>query len=169
MSSTPMAILMQKLPCLPPKKRIMDMAQDLGIRDRTHFTGCMENVWPVYRALDCKVLASEEIHGIPFEGVPEALLEAMYCSCPVIGSNTGGIPDIISHSITGLLFDPGDAGSLAKLLLETLNQEAATLERVHAARERVRQFHTMDAMGRDIIRIYRLHQVRLNRQYSFKK
>jgi glycosyltransferase involved in cell wall biosynthesis len=146
------------------KNRLMEMAQDLGIGDRTHFTGCMEDVWPVYRALDCKVLASEEINGIPFEGMPEPLLEAMYCSCPVIGSNTGGIPDIISHGITGLLFDPGDAGSLAKLLLETLHQEAATLERVHAARERVRQFHTMDAMGRDIIRIYRLHQVKLKRQ-----
>ncbi|MCF8091007.1 MAG: glycosyltransferase [Desulfotignum sp.] len=146
------------------RNQLMEMAQKLGICDRTHFIGFKDDVWPFYRALDCKILASENINGIPFEGVPQALLEAMYCSCPVIGSKTGGIPDIIQHGITGLLFDPKDAATLAKLLVETLHREAATLERVYTARKKVRQFHTIDAMGRDIIRIYRLHQIKLGKR-----
>jgi glycosyltransferase involved in cell wall biosynthesis len=131
--------------------------------------GFTDDVWPVYRAFDCKVLASENINGIPFEGVPQALLEAMYCECPVIGSKTGGISDIIQHGITGLLFDAQDAAFLSDLVLDTLNREAATLERIHAARELVRRFYTIDAMGRNIIRIYRLHQVKLEKHHPFKK
>lgn len=68
------------------QKRLEKMTQDLEIYSRTHFMGFTDDVWPVYRALDCKVLASENINGIPFEGIPQALLEAMYCDCPVIGS-----------------------------------------------------------------------------------
>lgn len=142
------------------------LAQSLNIEDRVHFTGLKENTWPYYRAFDCKVLASKNINGSPFEGVPPALLKAMYSSCPVIGSDTGGIPDIIDHEMTGFLFDPQNPGELAEMILKTLTQEALTLERVHGAREMVKKYHTMDAMGRDIIRIYRLHQVKLEQPQS---
>jgi len=102
---------------------------------------------------------------IPSEGVPLALLEAIYSSCPVIGSKTWGITDIIEDKKTGLLFDPQNPEELADLIIETIANEAATLERVHQAREQVKKKYTIDAMGRNIIRIYRLHQVKIARQY----
>jgi glycosyltransferase involved in cell wall biosynthesis len=142
------------------------LAQGLNIGDRVHFTGFKENVWPYYRAFDCKIIASRNKNGIPFEGVPQALLEAMYASCPVIGSKSGGIADIIDHKKTGLLFDPEKPEELADMIIQTLTQEAATLERVHKAREKVRKSHTIDAMGRDINRIYRLHQVKREKQWG---
>lgn len=147
------------------RDELTDLARKGGIEGKVHFTGFKEEVWPYYRALDCKVLASRNINGIPFEGVPQALLEAMYSSCPVIGSTSGGIPDIIEHDVSGLLFKPEDDTGLSELILETLTKEARTLERVHQAREKVKKSHTIDAMGRDIIRIYRLHQVWLEQQY----
>ena len=42
-----------------------------------------------------------------------ALIEAMSCGTPVIGSDIGGIPYVITHDITGLLLPPGDAEALA--------------------------------------------------------
>ncbi|MBA3011442.1 MAG: glycosyltransferase family 4 protein [Proteobacteria bacterium] len=141
------------------------LAQRLNIGDRVHFVGFKEDVWPYYRAFDCKILASINKNGIPFEGVPQALLEAMYSSCPVIGSKSGGITDIIVHQKTGLLFDPKNPEELSDMILNTLNQEAATMERVHLAREQVKKHHTIDAMGRNITRIYRLHQVKLDNRY----
>lgn len=149
------------------KTELMDLARELGISDRTHFIEFKKDFWPFYRALDCKLLALEDTRGFADEGVFRALLEAMYCSCPVIGIRTAGLPDIIQHGITGLLCDAGNANALSDLVLDTLNREAATLERVHAAREQVRRFHTIDAMGRDIIRIYRLHQVKRSRQQGW--
>lgn len=143
------------------------LAQGLGIGERAHFIAHKEKVWSYYRAFDCKVMASRNNKAIPVEGVPLALLEAMYSSCPVIGSKTYGITDIIEDKKTGLLFDPQNPEELADRVLETLTNEAATLERVHLAKEQVKKKHTIDAMGRNIIRIYRLHQVKIARQYLF--
>ncbi len=157
------AILGEGTPdCLAELKTL---AKGLGIGERVHFLGLKDDIWPYYRAFDCKVLASGNNNEIPFEGVPLALLEAMYSSCPVIGSKTHGITDIIVDKKTGLLFDPQNHEDLADMILDTIANEAATLERVYQARELVRKKHTIDTMGRDIIRIYRLHQVKIARQY----
>ena len=135
-------------------------AASLGIKDKVHFTGCKENVWPYYRALDCKILASRNINGIPFEGVPQALLESMYCKCPVIGSKSGGIPDIIENGKTGLLFNIDYAGELADLIMQTITYADATASRVKTAREKVEKHHTIDAMGQTILKIYKLNEIR---------
>jgi glycosyltransferase involved in cell wall biosynthesis len=47
------------------------------------------------------------------EGLPSVIPEAMARSCPVIGSNQGGIAEAIRHGETGLLVSPGDATALA--------------------------------------------------------
>jgi len=133
-------------------------AEKLQIDNRVHFTGFKDNVWQYYRAFDCKVLPSI------VEGVSQALLEAMVSECPVIGSKTGGIVDIIDHERTGLLFDTSDPSDLADKILQTLQYEDATKKRIETARDNVEKHHTIDAMGRDIIRIYRLHQVKLDRR-----
>lgn len=138
------------------------LTRKLSLSDRVHFTGFADNVWPYYRACDCKVLPSRNIGGIPFEGVPQSLLESMICECPVIGSTSGGIPDIIDHEKTGLLFQPDTPDDLAEKMLTVLTDHQGTADRVAAAKERVKKHHTIDAMGRNIVRIYRLHQVRLD-------
>jgi len=140
---------------------LWDLADRLKIRERIHILGPKEDVWSYYRAFDCKILASRGKRGIPFEGVPQALLEAMYCSCPVVGSKSGGIPDIIEHEKTGLLFDSEDPDNLADMIFRVLNEDADTQVRIQNAFEMVEKHHTIDAMGRNILRIYTLHQIGL--------
>jgi len=96
--------------------------------------------------------------------MPQALLEAMYCSCPVIGSKSGGIIDIIEHEKTGLLFETQDPFDLADKILQTLQDKTATKKRVETAHELVIKKHSINTMGRDIIRIYKLHQIKLSHQ-----
>lgn len=134
-------------------RRMSELARDLKIENRVHFIGFQENVWPFYRSLDCKVLPS--LAG--FEGVPQALLEAMYALCPVIGSKTGGIADIITHDETGLLFEVGQPRELCKMILETIENPTKTLERSQKAKQKVKNGHTIDIMGQKIIRIYQGH------------
>ncbi|MCG8564086.1 MAG: glycosyltransferase family 4 protein [Desulfobacterales bacterium] len=145
-------------------EELKEWVQSKGLAERVHFVGFRENVWDFYRALDCKILASRNKNGIPFEGVPQALLEAMYCSCPVVGAQSGGIGDIIEDQVTGLIFPVEDHETLSQHICDTIENPARTLERVHTARKRVQKSHTMDAMGRDTIRIYRLHEVWLEQQ-----
>jgi glycosyltransferase involved in cell wall biosynthesis len=145
---------------------LKNLAKKLQIEDQVHFTGFKDNVLP-YRALDCKILPSIDVNGISSEGVPQALLEAMICECPVVGSKSGGIVDIIDHETTGLLFNTSDSSDLADKILQTLQNKEATSKRVETARANVKKHHTIDAMGRNIIRIYRLHKVKLDRLHFF--
>ena len=129
-------------------------AGKMNIGHRVHFTGFREDVWPYYRALDCNMLASRDINGIPFEGIPQSVLEAMYAGCPVIGSMSGGIPDVISHDGTGLLFRTDDEEDLSEKLLQTLNDETSSGNRSENAFKMVISHHTIDAMGNKILGIY---------------
>ncbi|NWH04429.1 glycosyltransferase family 4 protein [Desulfobacter latus] len=131
--------------------RMSELARDLNIENRVHFIGFQENVWPFYRALDCKILPSL------FEGIPQVLIEAMYVLCPVIGSRTGGIADIITHNETGLLFEVGQSGELSEMIIKTIGNPKTTIERTQNAAQKIKQYHTIETMGQKIIRIYQGH------------
>jgi glycosyltransferase involved in cell wall biosynthesis len=68
------------------------------------------------------------------EALASVVFEAMAYSVPVIGSNRGGIPEMITHSVNGLLYDPSDDANLVEAmrrvlrdreLLDTLRSQAA--------------------------------------------
>jgi len=65
----------------------------------------------VYRRADVLVIPSlcEEPFGLP-------VAEGMACGLPCVGSNAGGIPELIEHEVTGLLLERGDAAALAEAL-----------------------------------------------------
>ena len=50
-------------------------------------------------------------------------LEAMACGIPVIASNTGGIPEVVSHGESGLLNSVGDTHQMTKNALKLLSNE----------------------------------------------
>ena len=99
-----------------------------------------------------------------FTGIPLEMIKAMYCSCPLVGVESPGNRDLLVHGQTGLTVDPFSPDNLAQAISKSLTEEGATLERTYEARNRVKKHHTADAMGRDIIRIYRLHQVKIERR-----
>ena len=137
--------------------QLQQMAEDFQLSHRIHFPGFTDNVWPIYRALELKVLASREKNGIPFEGIPQAVLEAMYAGCPVVGSNSGGIADIIHHGTTGLLFDIDNPGQLAEMMMDSISNPTQTQKRSQRARKHVQTHHTIDAMGEKTLEIYNNH------------
>jgi len=145
------------------KKILTHLINEMNLAGKVHFypqkTG---DSWALYRGYDCGIQPQGEAS---YTGVPIEMLEAMYSSCPIIGSDSVGIRDILDHEKTGLIFSPDTPEELSKMIRRTLDREATTLERVDTAKNQIRKHHTMDAMGRDIIRIYRLHQVKLERRF----
>lgn len=136
--------------------------------DKANLTGRVHlvesgNRWHFYRSLACGVHLPSRPHDSG--SIPRAILEAMYASCPVVAQRSEGIMEAVDHEKTGLLWDPSRPEEAADAIQETLTRTAAARERTHAARETVKSHHTIDTMGRDLIRIYRLHQVRLERRY----
>ena len=55
-----------------------------------------------------------------WEGMPLSILEAMLKGVPVVASDVGGVPEIVEHGVTGMLFPPGDALACAATMLACL-------------------------------------------------
>jgi glycosyltransferase involved in cell wall biosynthesis len=92
-------------------------AERLGIRERLLFTGFRQDALQVISAFDIFTLPSL------WEGFGIVLLEAMALSKPLVGTNVGGIPEVIDDGRNGFLVEPRNPGQLAQKLLELLNNE----------------------------------------------
>jgi glycosyltransferase involved in cell wall biosynthesis len=92
-----------------------------------HFGATANDRWLslIYSAADIVVVPSRE------EAFGQTTLEALACGTPVVGSDTGGIPDLVIPGHTGALFPVGDSVALAARLEELLARPAA-LERMGA-------------------------------------
>lgn len=88
--------------------------RDLRIAHRVVFTGRRDDIPAVTAALDVAVLPSyREAQGL-------TILEAMALSRPVVASDVGGIPEMITDGVTGLLVPPHDATALASAIIRLL-------------------------------------------------
>lgn len=85
-------------------------ARVLGLHDRLHLLGLRSDVPAVLAAADVFVLPSLS------EGLPLALLEAMFATCPIIASDVGDVAVALAHGDAGILVEPGDAVALARAL-----------------------------------------------------
>ena len=79
--------------------------------DGVTVTGRVASVGPYLHAIDVLVVPSTA-----WESLPLVILEAMAAGKPVFGSRLAGIPEAIVDGETGVLFEPGDAAALARLL-----------------------------------------------------
>ncbi len=73
-----------------------------------------------------------------WEGMPNALLEAMACGCCCIASDAGGIPEVISHGENGFLLPRSHLHKLGEAVLECLAMPPEEKSRIYsAARDRI--------------------------------
>ncbi len=67
------------------------------------------------------------------EGLPSVVPEAMAGGCVVIGTDTGGIAEAVTHDVTGLLVPPNDSASLAAAMRRLIDHPALAARLAHAA------------------------------------
>jgi len=107
------------------------LASELGIADRTHFTGWWTDVPSALADLDVVVLSSRN------EGTPVTLIEALAAARPVVATDVGGVRHVVQHDETGWLCGPGDVAALARLLQQSINEPEASGRMAEAGRIRV--------------------------------
>jgi len=123
------------------------LARSLGIGDQVMFFDSHRAPEPFYSAADAFVLPSL------FEGMPNALLEAMASGLPCLASQIGGVTDVLEDSFTGQLFPAGSVDALAAKLPGVLLPDARPIG--SAMRTHVEAFHSVETISRQLIALYR--------------
>jgi glycosyltransferase involved in cell wall biosynthesis len=71
-------------------------------------------------------------------------LEYLAAGLPVVATNVGGTPEIITHGVTGYLVEPGDTSELATRICDLLEHREMALEMSARGRDKIRANFNMD-------------------------
>jgi glycosyltransferase involved in cell wall biosynthesis len=96
------------------QEALEQLVKKLGMRDRVHFVGLVNDAWKYVKAFDFLLLSSRT------EGTPMTLFEAIYGDVPIIASNVGGVPELLSHD-SAWLVKPDNGCALGKSIGEALS------------------------------------------------
>jgi glycosyltransferase involved in cell wall biosynthesis len=109
----------------PLEKKLKEIITELELQNHVKILKNVsdDELLNLYNSSDLFVLPSIVDSQGNTEGLGIVLLEAMACRLPVIGSNVGGIPDIIQDSGSGLLVPEKDSLKLSEAILELIENE----------------------------------------------
>ena len=86
-------------PYLPVLKKMVD---EMGLDEYVIFTGFRRDIWDFYADMDLSVFPTLN------EGIAPGVMESIFYEVPVAASEIGGIPEVITDGVNGLLFPPAD-------------------------------------------------------------
>jgi glycosyltransferase involved in cell wall biosynthesis len=140
------------------------LSVELGITHRVHLAGRQDDVRVWLAALDIFVLSSD------WEGMPNAILEAMAAGLPVVATAVGGTPEVVVDGITGLLVPRGDPEALRQAIARLMDDFDLRRRMGQAGRERVSSRFDIAVTARATETLYlQLVQEKLGRQPLARK
>lgn len=116
-----------------------------------HFTGYIENdrvLAAMYSLADVYVLPTLA------DNLPNSVLEAMACGCPVVSFRVGGLPDAIAHMENGYLAEAGNALDLADGIQRIIQDESLREQMSRRSVETVRRKFSQENEARAFLSLY---------------
>ncbi|MFA6099194.1 MAG: glycosyltransferase family 4 protein [Patescibacteria group bacterium] len=126
------------------KKKLVWLSERMNLKEIIQWVGHQQEIDKWYGYFDVYALPS-----VKRESFGITLVEAMASGVPVVGSNLGGIPEIIDNKVNGLLAEPGSSRDLADKLLYLFNNRGEAREMVLQARDKVEKNFSVERMIRD--------------------
>jgi glycosyltransferase involved in cell wall biosynthesis len=123
-------------------------AIEQGIHERVMFLGIRDDIPDLLAASDVFVMPSLSV------GMPLALIEAMMARKPIIASEVGGIPEMVSRDVSALLCPPGDPSALMAQLHALLTDPALREQLGSAAAQRAAEVYSREVMTRNYEALY---------------
>jgi glycosyltransferase involved in cell wall biosynthesis len=144
----------------PERALLEQTARRTGVSDRVDFLGSKPRAEVVHH------LAASDVFVFPTErdeAAPLVPLEAMAAGLPVVASDIGGGAELIESGKNGLLVPPASVDSLARAIDSLLADDALRRRMGEAARERIVERYTIEAMTRQTVAVYELAAKRLQK------
>ncbi|MCK5146605.1 glycosyltransferase [bacterium] len=106
-------------------------ADALNLNQHITFLGHIDNINNFFQSIDILIFTSDR------EGIPLAMLEAMYFSKPIISTTVGGIPEVIRSGTEGILTKTMEPESIANAIVKLSQSSTLRINMGKSARERV--------------------------------
>jgi len=126
---------------------LKEKAIALGLKDYVFWLGRQNNVPELLSAIDIYVHASRD------EGLGLILLEAFLSKLPVVGSNVGGIPEVVNND-RGFLFEKEQSNELADKLLQLITSAELRAEKSTKGYKFVEEHYNLDTQIDKMIQYY---------------
>ena len=110
---------------------LRDLVEAQSLTNRIHFTGFLDNVRSVMEQADLSLTCSK------MEAFGKVTAEAMLLGKPVIGTSTGGTPELVEDGVSGFLYSPGDVDRLAEKIAFFADHRAEVCAFGERARQRI--------------------------------
>ncbi|MGI6600985.1 MAG: glycosyltransferase family 4 protein [Dethiobacteria bacterium] len=124
----------------PGRPALEKLARQLGLGRRLSFSGYCTDLPRRLAGIDIFVLPSLT------EGFSLTVLEAAASGCAVVASRVGGIPEVITDGVHGLLVPPADVAALARAIASLARDPEQARRLGRACRERVKAQFTLERM-----------------------
>ncbi len=128
--------------------KVRKKVRELNIEKYCSFIGFRSDIPNVCAGIDIVILPSS------IEGFGRAIIEAMYMFTPAIGSNVGGIPEVIEHGITGFIFKYPDFDEMRKYLEILIESPEKRLQMGINARKRVKMLFSAETSAESVMKVY---------------
>lgn len=132
----------------PEKDRLQEQVQALHLEETALFLGERRDVPDILSILDIFVLPSLS------EGMSITLIEAMAAAKPIVATNVGGNPIIISNLKTGVLVESDNERALSQQIMAVLDDQTLAHRLGQAARKDFEAEYTVEKMVQRYLRIY---------------
>jgi len=127
---------------------VCKLVKQLALEDQVIFLGKQENLEELYSISDLKLLLSEK------ESFGLVALEAMACGVPCIGTNVGGIPEVIQQGQNGFICEVGDIEDISTKAISLLSDPRLHLDFSNRAMETVKTKFMADKIVEQYEQIY---------------
>lgn len=135
------------------------MAKHLQIDERVRFVGYSKDVAIWLSVFDIFVLPSLS------EGMPVAVIEAMFMSKPVIATKVGGTPEVIHEGQTGILIPPSNPTQMAESIITLIENPALRQKYAAAGYDRAVSHFTAEIMTKRYGEIF-IELLRKKKKYA---
>ena len=133
----------------PDRAAVEKLAHDLGVIRDILFVGYQRDVASYYSFIDTLILASAN------EGTPVVAMEALVAGRPVVSTRVGGVPDVVTDGVDGILCDPGDVDALADALGELATDPGLRAQLGRPGRANMLARYSVERLVDDVDSLYR--------------
>jgi glycosyltransferase involved in cell wall biosynthesis len=133
----------------PQRKNLERMIKQMGLDEAVIMTGYRTDIPEILSITDVSCLVSDSA-----EGVPQAVTQSLAMGKPTVGTNVGGIPELIVDGVTGYLIPPADPLILAEKILALLNDPPKATAMGKAGRALIRERFSCEIMLKRLEALY---------------